>query len=226
MKLEILDLFKPGEWEWLRDDMLRRIGPEGVDRPYHLDFSKQIWGLPDSGVIDRRVVLAYNDPAFMMIRDILDRHFHGSQWFYIAYQRQLVPHGLHIDGKKDDYVSAEGYSIVIPMQQAPEFKFFLWNQHFDDMDEIQQFREELKRNPEKFIRVNDLSQHHKLRHCNFDFSHPITDYMELEGIYDYEIGTMVKFPKHLAHASHDWLSCGQHTHKDMIIVHTTPPDYE
>jgi hypothetical protein len=224
MKLEILDLFEPGEWDWLKQDMLDRIDAEGVDRLFDESFADSVWGIKGLCRVDRRVVLAYNDPAFMMIKQILDRHFHGSQWFYIAYQRQYIPHGLHVDIGDRHYASSEGYSLVIPMQQSPEFKLFLWDKKFDSMDQLQEFRNEIKTHPEKYIPVNNLSQDHQLAHCNLDL--PITDYMELAGIYEYKIGTIAKFPKNHVHASHDWLASKNHTHKDLIIIHSMPPSHD
>lgn len=222
MKLEILDLFEPGEWEWLKQDMLNRIGPKGVDREYSAEFAEMIWGVKGRDVIDRRVVLKPGTPSYQLVSDILNRHFHGSQGFYIAYQRQMIPHGLHVDLGYDPGESSDGYSLIIPLMEAPEFKLFVWNRPMQSQSDVGILKNAIRKNTEEFPVIDNISQRFQLRHCNEFLPVPLSDVIEILGIYDYRVGTMAKFPRNYLHASHDWLSSGLHQYKDFILVHTNP----
>ena len=234
-KVESLDIVTPQELAWLQNDMAQRIGPEGVDNSmYPGEIAERFpqSEYPDIGtVLDRRVIFRGNEPAYQLVEKIVRRRLPARASLYIAYQRQMIPHHPHIDPIDSEPDPETAFSMVIPLMEAEEFKLLVWKKEFRVCKDIEHHKnyfrvnvgapnDHFKNMISDFKFVDDISNRYQLSHC-YNGSPMYTDYIELEGVYQYKLGTMGLFPRLQMHASNNWLECGKYTHKDLVIVHAT-----
>ena len=218
--VESLEIITPSELEWLQKDFQQRIETEGVDREIDSVDAYLIWHRPNLRVIDRRVTFAGSEPAYNLVKTIVQRRIPDAN-VYCAYQRQYLPHHVHVD----DITIPEGAdksrycSFVIPLMEDPSFKTFVWTKEFQDSTDLEHYRNYFRNNQELFSPVNNLSSEHWLDHCSCSRAPEFVDCHELDGYYEYRLGTVGKFPRIQMHASNNWLRSGQYTHKDLVIVH-------
>lgn len=221
-KVESLDIITPDELKWLQEDMARRIEPEGVDRDMRKDLAYMIWHLPGRNIIDRRVILGTDDPALKLISKIVRRRL-DTDSVYCGYQRQYLPHHVHVDDVTlgPDYVKENNYSLVIPLMEDPCFKTFVWKNEFELSHDLELYRNDFRKNHSTAVKINNLSEEHWLDHCSCSVKPEFTDCHELDGIYQYKLGTVGMFPRVQMHASNNWLRSKKYTYKDLVIIHVT-----
>ncbi len=221
-KVESLDIITPDELKWLQEDMARRIESEGVDRDMRKDLAYMIWHLPGRNIIDRRVIFGKGDPALDLISKIVRRRLDPAS-VYCGYQRQYLPHHVHVDDVTlgPDYVKANNYSLVIPLMEDPSFKTFVWKNEFESSHDLELYRVDFRKNHSTAVNINNLSEEHWLDHCSCSVKPEFTDCHELDGIYQYKLGTVGMFPRIQMHASNNWLRSKKYTYKDLVIIHVT-----
>lgn len=223
-KVESLDIITPDELKWLQEDMAQRIEPEGIDRTMRMDHAYMTWHLAGRNVIDRRVNFRWDDPkgdpAMDLVSRIVRRRLDTDRIF-CAYQRQYLPHHVHVDDVTlgSDYVKENNYSLVIPLMEDPSFKTFAWKNEFTSSHDLELYRNNFRLNHQHAVKINNLSEEHWLDHCSCSRRPEFVDCHELDGVYQYRLGTVGMFPRVQMHASNNWLRSKKYTHKDLVIIH-------
>ena len=217
-KVESLDIVAPEELAWLQNDMAKRIESEGQDLTMNPEHLERRFGRSNNGVLDRRVVLDGRDPAYQLVEKIVRRRLPPKAGLYIAYQRQMMPHHLHVDPIITEPDPETCFSLIIPMMDDPEFKTIVWKKQYRSWEDVNREVVYFKDHHDTYQQQNNLSKEHHLGHC-YQGDPMFTDYMELDGIYQYKLGTVGMFPRLQMHASNNWLKCERYQHKDIIIVH-------
>lgn len=220
--VESFDIIADAELQWLQQDFLARIIPDGKDRPHKKEWVIKGWGRDDIEFIDRRVVLQPEEVAFKKIDSIVRRCFPDLDYAYYAYQRQYLPHATHVDDiQPSDFDRSKCFSMVIPLMEDVTFKTFVWKKEFYSSHDLELYRNEFRKNHSDYTKLNNLSTEYWLDHCRCDTTPEFVDCHELDGFYQYKLGTIGKFTRTQMHASNNWLRSGKFVHKDLIIVHTS-----
>jgi len=217
-KVESLDIVAPEELTWLQNDMAQRIDSEGQDRTMNPEHLQRRFGRSNNGVLDRRIVLDGRDPAFQLVEKIVRRRVPQRAGLYIAYQRQMMPHHMHIDPIITEPDPETCFSLIIPMMEDPEFKTIVWKKQYQSGEDVNREAAYFKDHHDTYQQQNDLSKEYHLTHC-YTGDPMFTDYMELDGIYQYKLGTVGLFPRLQMHASTNWLQCERYQYKDIVIIH-------
>jgi hypothetical protein len=205
--------------DWFRKDFDRLINIDFVERLYNPVDAKQIYGIDNCSVQDRRHRLSPGDSGYKLMKSILAPIIPASIYFYMAYQRQFLPHQLHVDDVGPNTNLDYAKSAIIPLYDDPDniFKTIIWNQVCLNTDQMQTFFRAFIDTPTQFPVLADISGTEDVDHC---WGKPsIVDVMPLDGIYKYELGSMGLFDRTHIHCSSNWRKYNIYDHKDIILLH-------
>lgn len=142
------------------------------------------------------------------IRSLLDT---DPKSLVCAYERQYEPTPLHVDPEPMQH------TLIIPLHDDPGCRTIAWKQTFDTVDQWHRFVESWQ--PHGL--GNDLSQKELLDHCYDENKQSnMADYLDLDGIFVYEVGSVGVFSARQVHASSNWRRLPNYVYKDFVVVHT------
>jgi hypothetical protein len=170
-------------------------------------------------VLEHRVALGNDDPAYKKLCEFVYKIIPQGIYFYAAYQRQFHPHDLHADLVTPDTNLEWAYSMVIPLDQNINgiFKTLVWKQELERNSQtfelINLYRNSQDQYPKKF----NNSELYDLDHLAYADS--IIDSIELDGVYEYQLGSIGQFTRSNMHCSSNWKKHNLTEYKDLIIIH-------
>lgn len=220
---EILEnALTPEDIAWFKADFEKLIDVDLVDRPYDGEQAQRIYGQAAT-VIDRRHVLGGGEEGFERMHNIMRRYTPPDSVFYMAYQRQFVPHQMHVDRGPGDPVEEYGKSAIIPLTENINgiFKTIVWNKRFQTMKELDEYIQAFIADNHRFPIISNVSQMYDVDHC-WTSSPNLADTMALAGVYDYNPGSIALFDQVNVHCSSNWLKYKVVDHKDIILLHIGP----
>ena len=214
-----LDALTPDDIDWFKSDFEKLINVDPVDRPYSIEDSQRIYGV-DVTNIDRRHVMTADHEGYKRMADILSRYIPRGTFFYMAYQRQYLPHQLHVDSVYPDTDLNYAKSAIIPLDENPNgvFNTIVWNKAFYTNENLQDYFKQFIADSSQFPIVSDVSQTQDVDHC-WGGSPSIVDTMPLDGVYNYQLGSMGMFDRAHLHCSSNWVKYHLVDHKDIILLH-------
>jgi hypothetical protein len=209
----------PDDIEWFKADFEKLINVDPVDRPYNGEDSQEIYGITAT-VMDRRHIPTHTAEGYRKMRNIMDRYVPPGADFYMAYQRQFLPHQLHVDRVPSDKEVSYAKSAIIPLSDNINgiFKTIIWNRRFSSNKDLEDYIKAFIADRDQFPIISDVSQMYDVNHC---WKSPpfITDTMTLAGVYDYKLGSIGLFDQVNLHCSSNWLQYKIVDHKDIILLH-------
>jgi hypothetical protein len=145
----------------------------------------------------------------------------------MSYQRQFIPHPLHVDGFPVGVDKNYYFSIVIPLQENINdvFKTIVWDKNFEQYAQFDEYQKDFALNKHNYIKLNNSSEEYNLTHCLMGgATENLSDYMPLEGAYVYKLGTAGKFVRTHVHATNNWTTVPgyEYKYKDIIFLTTNP----
>lgn len=209
----------PNDLEWFKADFEKLINVDPVDRPYSIEDSLRIYGQKITN-IDRRHILQSGDEAFRRMGDILYQYVPAGTFFYMAYQRQYLPHQLHVDGVYPDTDLNYAKSAIIPLDKNINgvFKTVVWDRAFLTNDDLQQYFKEFIADNSQFPVISNVSENQEVDHC-WTGTPSVVDTWPLDGVYNYQLGSIGMFDRTHVHCSSNWVQHGLVNHKDIILLH-------
>lgn len=209
----------PDDIEWFKADFEKLINVDPVDRPYNIEDSLRIYG-QEINNIDRRHILQSGDKAFQRMGNILYQYVPAGTFFYMAYQRQYLPHQLHVDGVYPDTDLNYAKSAIIPLDKNINgvFKTVVWDRAFLTNDDLQQYFKEFIADNNQFPVISNVSETQEVDHC-WTGTPSIVDTWPLDGVYNYQLGSIGMFDRTHVHCSSNWVQHGLVNHKDIILLH-------
>ena len=204
---------------WFKSNLATLINVDPVDRPYSVEDSLRIYGQEITN-IDRRHILQPGDEAFRRMGDILYRYVPRGTFFYMAYQRQYLPHQLHVDGVYPTTDLNYAKSAIIPLDENVNgvFKTVVWNRAFLTNDDLQQYFREFIADSSQFPVISNVSETQEVDHC-WAGTPSIVDTWPLDDVYNYQLGSIGMFDRTHVHCSSNWVQHGLVDHKDIILLH-------
>ena len=183
------------------------------------DDVKRKWGLDNWDIKDRRRQLTYDDPGYHKAAELIHNFIPKDVHFWVAYQRQYIPHSMHIDEPGPNANPDWLYSVIMPLDAvtADVAKTVVWKKEFKRFSEYLDFQSDFISHPENYTPVSNVSKLYDVDHCMLN-KNP-ADYFELDGVYNYELGTAGMFPRCNLHCSSNWRKYGLAEYKDILIYH-------
>jgi hypothetical protein len=173
----------------------------------------------DDQIIDHRVTIEPTSPEFAIIRRIVANNFNSPVDVWSAYQRQTVPHSIHIDdyGEDDDLYR---YTYILAMDSVPEFKAIVWKETCWNNEKLHIFVNQWGRMNRLTKKVSNISEIEDLEHT-FDENQQnyMADYLTLDGIYSYQTGTACLFDATQLHCTSNWKKYNKFPYRELLQIH-------
>ena len=176
-----------------------------------------------SEYIDKRLLIQKYTNLWRILKRVVDENVGKNEPFWANYQRQSLPHMIHID----DYgkgATWDTYTIVIAVDTNPKFKTYVWKEEARDNEKLQAFCEQWGRDRLTTPRVSNMSETEDLEHTrdehNGDF---MADWLHLDGVFEYKSGSGVLFKTTQFHTTSNWCKYPEVTHRDLIQLHIGVP---
>jgi hypothetical protein len=171
--------------------------------------------------IDIRTRIFPHHDAWKYVKEICLRHFPKApdEEIYANYQRQSMPTFMHVD----DYGAfreEETWTIIIPMHTDHRLSVVIFKKKFNDNKELQDF---VRNFPyENLTKCNNITKKIHLQHTPYNWKKPedyLADYLELDGVFHYNLGDYVLFDTSNLHVSSNFKIYPEYKHKDLVQIH-------
>lgn len=215
------DRFNREELAWLKADMAAKMTLDScVEREFNAADAKRLFGVDNWTVHDRRYILSGRDEAWNIVAPKIYEIVPPGTELYMAYQRQYLPHLLHVDEVHDSTDMNNAYSAIIPLDENRDgiMKTVVWNKYCPRYSDFREFFMDFVQNPGKYPRVSNVSEEQDVDHVKSG-DPDICDAMEFDGVYEYELGSIGMFDRTHVHCSSNWRRYGIWDYKDIIILH-------
>jgi hypothetical protein len=185
-------------------DQLKEFWNQNQDR-----VKTKFYG-PEISKPDLRLIIHQHDDVYKLIKHVVDSMLPDQPKFYSAYERQHNPTPLHID-------PTSVYTFIISLDEDPRLKTLVWKEHFKSNEHWQNFVYSWQK-PE--IEPDfKISTAYPISHT-YDENKELylADYLTLDGVFEYRLGTAACFLGHQVHCSGNWQDLI--ASKDFVVVHT------
>ena len=165
-------------------------------------------------IIDERIEYFPGSEEYALVEELVKKIRPDADYILAYYQRQSKPHQIHLD-------DLEGcdHTMVIPLNHNPEAKVLVWKPYFDNVEEFRDYLTAWGQSDS--LPLYNISESYDIEHTiDQNNGKYLSDYMELEGVYSYNLGSMGMFTSKQLHCSSDWTKIPGQKFKELVIVHT------
>lgn len=175
-------------------------------------------------IIDHRLLIPETSTLFNIVERIVSTNFSNPVNVWSAFQRQKFPHSIHVD----DYGSDQNYfryTYIIAMDSVPEFKAIVWKEKCQDNNALHVFIEKWGK-IRKFKKKNsNISELEDLEHTlDVNQNSFLADYLTLDGIYNYQVGTACLFDATQLHCTSNWIKYNKFPYRELLQIHVLSAD--
>ena len=168
--------------------------------------------------IDIRTLMEPGTSAFEEVRKICNNHFSPDATLYANYQRQTNPTEMHVD-EWGAYRTEPTHTIIIPLHTDPRLGVVIFKEIFNTNQDFIKF---LQNYPyETKTKSSNISEQYALQHTptNFRNGDYLVDFMELDGVFQYNLGDYVLFDTNQVHVSIDFKGYPEYKVKNLVQIH-------
>tara|TARA_B110000285_G_scaffold169368_1_gene189490 strand:- start:499 stop:1191 length:693 start_codon:yes stop_codon:yes gene_type:complete len=168
--------------------------------------------------IDTRTNITEGHTAFDEIRKITNTHFPSDAYLYANYQRQTNPTFMHVDEWGRDRKQPT-HTIIIPMHQDKRLGVAIFKEMFNSNADFKDFLMNFPYDEKQ--KLTNVSERYKLGHTptNYKNGDFLVDFLELEGVFEYNLGDYVLFDTNKLHVSTDFRPFSEYKFKDLVQIH-------
>lgn len=185
-----------------------------------LEFLRSIWDQYKTHArpkhfytsLDKRILIDRSWQGFEKLVPLAEAMYpEGIDRFQAYYERQYVPTPLHIDPEVFEY------TVIVPIYHDPRIKTLAWKQQFKDINTWTQWVIDFDpagQTPKNSVGESGLIDH------TFDENKGIyiADYLDFDGVFDYDLGSAAGFYSNQVHCSSNWRKLG-FEYKDWVAIH-------
>ena len=209
------------------------ISPEEIAlfREYYNKFSEQKYvnaestdhAFADQGpVIDHRLeILEKNSKqCHNIIRRVTHEFLPGCNRIWANYQRQSLPHSLHVDDYCKEF-DVPTYTIIIALDTCPEFNVVIFEEEAKSNADLgDKVRQWATPGPDFSKKKSNISETEDVEHTK-DPNHQLyyVDWLTHEGTVHYTAGTGAFFLASQIHCSGNWRKYNKFINKDLVQIH-------
>jgi hypothetical protein len=174
--------------------------------------------IPKQGCnLDTRIIIRKHWSMYDQLDSLVRETFPTVSNWIGFYERQYNPTLLHVD--PDDLE----YTMIIPLHHDPRILTLLWKEKFVHQNQWHKFVCDWQLDDK--VTNCDASQRYPLSHT-WDENKQIflADYLNLEAVYEYRLGSFFLFDAKQVHCSSDWTGLDIGKYKDFIGIHSIKPN--
>lgn len=213
------DFITPENIAWFKNDMEQHISSNQheIKKFWSKDLISRLYNI-DWEIQEYRYEIQNKDPAMQLLKDLLKDIIPQKVPFYAAYQRQFIPQSVHVDDINNNTRLDFCYSGIVPLNPNINniHKTIVWDLVFNTTDSMHKYFETFDNSTIDTSITN--SDNYDLEHTLIGIFQPL-NHLPLDGVYNYELGTLGLFNRTHAHCSSNWRKYNQCNYKDFIIFH-------
>lgn len=170
-----------------------------------------------SNYIDKRLLIVNNSEAGRIIERMVHKIFPGEQYIWTNYQRQALPHTVHMDEYGRDRLNPT-WTIVIAVDDEPRFKTLLFKEKFNSCHDLDSYLIKCAETNAPFL--SDISGEQDIEHMKKDrYEHNLCNYLTFEGAFTYAAGSAILFDTNQAHCTSNWRKYPDIQYRDLVQIH-------
>ena len=174
----------------------------------------------DGKVLDRKLEIKKSDAEFSIVENIVKKYFTEYDDIWCAFQRQHFVQPIHID----DYSAGDGdkyrYTFIFSVLTEPRAKTIVWKDSALDVEKFNECVARWGRQRKILKKKSNLSTTEEIEHT-FDPNQEdyLSDYLELDGIYENQKGSGVLFYSNRFHCSSNWIKHSDIPYMESLEIH-------
>ena len=165
--------------------------------------------------VDRRLQVEEIPEVISILEPLIHNTFPTNYKWWSALQEQSNPHDIHID-KNSDTPNLNIFTYVISLDTVPEFKTIVWKDLTSDSDK---YGATWSRLSSRIKKKSDISKLQDLEHTTQFEGRFMCDYLELDGIFQYESGSAALFNGEQLHCTSNWRKYPKFDKKQLLQIH-------
>lgn len=167
--------------------------------------------------IDRRLLIVPNSRAGEIIQRIVRQVLPGETDTWSNYQRQALPHTLHVDEYGRDRTNPT-YTIIIALDNEPRNKTLIFKEEFNTCLELDRYLEASAAESRPWL--SDISAVHDVEHMIKRPHWPhVCNFLTFDDYFPYQSGHMVLFDTNVAHCTSNWKKYPDIKKRDLVQIH-------
>ena len=185
---------------------------------YHITSREEIHELYNSNaesLIQQQRVDIREYPIADVVRNIVNKILPSplNPSVPILFSRSVYPVGIHIDSNKKEN---NGHTLMIPLTFDTRIKTLVWKETAIDPIVLNEIFYRFQNDIKSFTPQPRISNRFDLRNCWLG-TPSIVDFLELDGIAEWQAGSIFKFKRQQLHASNNYKASVEF--KDYVLIH-------
>jgi hypothetical protein len=179
------------------------------------DEIRELYNLESESLIQQERVEINSYPVAEFVRNIVDRILPNplKSFTPIMFSRSVYPVGIHTDTDEKNHT---GHTIMIPLTSDARIKTLVWKESARGQPGLDSIFQRFQNDIKSFKPHPRISKQLDLKNCWL--GHPsIVDFLELDGIAEWQTGSIFKFERQQLHASNNYRAFAEF--KDYVLIH-------
>lgn len=202
--------------------VLKQYWNDHHDKSYVNGYSKGWHPFADMcDYVDKRLLILPNTAADAIIKKVVDRFLPGETMTWANYQRQALPHTLHVDEYGRDRTNPT-WTIIIAVDTEPRFKTLIFKESFNHCLDLERYINRCRYLKSPFL--SDIGHEQDIEHMQRSPDEPnVCNYFTYEGAFEYRAGSMCLFDTNVVHCGSNWVKYDDLAHRDLVQIHIGQP---
>ena len=188
-----------------------------LDERYYItskDDIRDLYNSDSESLIQQQRISVLKFPVADFVRNIVNQILSTplKDSVRIMFSRSFYPVGIHVDVQKNE----KGHTLMIPLTFDNRIKTLVWKETATGQQDLNSIFHRFQTDINSFQPQPIMSDHLDLRNCWLGCP-PIVDFLELDGMAEWQAGSIFKFDRQQLHASNNYKEFVEF--KDYILIH-------
>ena len=175
---------------------------------------RELYNLDSESLVQQQRVSVLKYPVADFVRNVVNRILPTplKDSVPIMFSRSFYPVGIHVDVHKNE----KGHTLMIPLTFDTRIKTIVWKETATGQQDLNSIFHRFQTDINSFQPQPKISDQLDLRNCWLGRP-PIVDFLELDGMAEWQAGSIFKFSRRQLHASNNYKEFAEF--KDYILIH-------
>jgi hypothetical protein len=178
------------------------------------DDIRDLYNLDSESLIQQQRVSVLKYPVANFVRNIVNQILPTplKESVRIMFSRSFYPVGIHVDVQKNE----KGHTLMIPLTFDTRIKTIVWKETATGQQDLNSIFHRFQTDINSFQPQPKISDQLDLRNCWLG-QPSIVDFLELDGMAEWQAGSIFKFSRRQLHASNNYKEFAEF--KDYVLIH-------
>jgi hypothetical protein len=183
------------------------------------------WRIGDE-VLDYRLLVKPNPVLWKIVTDIVSQDFSNTVKVWSALQSQRFAHNIHVDDYGiEKYPDIPMYTYIFALNTVPEFKTIVWKEIVKSNADMPNYLKLWNLKRHNVSKTSNISTEQDLEHTYDENAQAyLCDYLNLDGIFQYQAGSGALFNGRQLHCTSNWLKYNKFKSRELLQIHVVSHD--